>query len=233
MADDKTLRELLHTQIDRGRNFLAREKLAPGMVKIFTRVTRNHLCKILPSDSPMVALFDPGNIGTTAAQHAECLASRLTALEFFVDEVDRIGQRTIASQRVFFGHGQSPDWRELKDFVSDRLGLPWDEFNREAVAGRTTFARLSEVLDSAAFAFLVMTGEDVASNNELQARQNVVHEVGLFQGRLGPTRAIVVLEQGCEEFSNIVGLSQIRFPRLRISTTFEEVRRVLEREGLI
>ena len=62
---------------------------------------------------------------------------------------------------------------------------------------------------------------------------NAVHEAGLFQGRLGFMRAIVLLEEGCEQFSNIEGLGQIRFPCGNISAAFEEIRRVLEREGLI
>lgn len=65
------------------------------------------------------------------------------------------------------------------------------------------------------------------------ARANVIHEVGLFQGRLGFEKAIVLLEQGCEEFSNIVGITQIRFPPGNIKAIFEEVRRVLERERII
>ena len=62
---------------------------------------------------------------------------------------------------------------------------------------------------------------------------NVVHEAGLFQGRLGFTKAIILLEDGCEGFSNIEGLGQIRFPKGNIQSAFEEIRRVLEREGLI
>ena len=31
----------------------------------------------------------------------------------------------------------------------------------------------------------------------VKARMNVIHEVGLFQGRLGFERAIVLLEEGC------------------------------------
>ena len=38
---------------------------------------------------------------------------------------------------VFIGHGRSHIWRELKDFIEDRLNLPADEFNRVAVAGVT------------------------------------------------------------------------------------------------
>ena len=60
----------------------------------------------------------------------------------------------------------------------------------------------------------------------------MVHEVGLFQGRLGPRKAIILLEEECSEFTNIVGLSQIRFPKGNIGAVFEDVRRVLEREGI-
>ena len=89
------------------------------------------------------------------------------------------------------------------------------------------------MLDAAAVAFIILTAEDEQADGKMHARLNVIHEVGLFQGRLGFTKAIVLLEEGCEQFSNIEGLGQIRFPAGRISAVFEEVRRVLEREGLI
>ncbi|MES2044317.1 MAG: TIR domain-containing protein [Pseudomonadota bacterium] len=134
---------------------------------------------------------------------------------------------------IFIGHGRSTAWRELKDFVQDRLHLPWDEFNRVPVAGVTNQARLAEMLDAAAIALVIMTAEDEVADGVMQARMNVIHEVGLFQGRLGFTKAIVLLENGCEEFSNIQGLGQIRFPSGNIAASFEEVRRVLERESVI
>ena len=134
---------------------------------------------------------------------------------------------------VFIGHGRASAWRELKDFIQDRVRLPWDEFNRVPVAGVTNIARLSEMLDASAIAFLVMTAEDEMADGSMQARMNVIHEAGLFQGRLGFSRAIVMLEEGCTEFSNVAGLGQIRFPSGNIAAAFEEVRRVLEREGLV
>ena len=151
--------------------------------------------------------------------------------------LERKGRRKVATDRVgtnvFIGHGRSGAWRELKDFVQDRLGLPWDEFNRVPVAGVTNIARLSEMLDAAAVGLLVMTAEDEMADGAVQARMNVVHEAGRFQGRLGFTKAILLLEEGCAEFSNVQGLGQIRFPNGKIGAAFEEVRRVLEREGLI
>lgn len=159
-------------------------------------------------------------IARKAASHLERVRRRSAA-------VDRIGTN------VFIGHGRSSSWRELKDFIQERLKLPWDEFNRVPVAGVTNIARLAEMLDAAAVALLVMTAEDERADGSMQARMNVIHEAGLFQGRLGFSRAVVLLEEGCEPFSNIDGLGQIRFPAGNISAAFEEVRRVLEREGLV
>jgi predicted nucleotide-binding protein len=160
------------------------------------------------------------DIAKKAASHLERKSRKRKAM-------DRIGTN------VFIGHGRSHAWRDLKDFVQERLRHPWDEFNRVPVAGVTNIARLSEMLDAAAIAFVVMTAEDEMADGATQARMNVIHEAGLFQGRLGFTKAIVLLEDGCQKFSNIQGLGQIRFPAGRISAVFENIRQVLEREGLI
>ena len=80
------------------------------------------------------------------------------------------------------------------------------------------------------FALLVMTGEDEAEDGTLRARQNVIHEVGLFQGCLGFSRAIVLLEDGTEEFSNLFGIQQIRFSRENIKETFGDVLATIKRE---
>lgn len=135
--------------------------------------------------------------------------------------------------RVFIGHGRSPAWRELAMYLRDRHGVEYDEFNREAAAGVGNTERLSEMLDNAAFALLVMTGEDETANHKLQARLNVVHEVGLFQGRLGFRKAIILLEQGCEEFSNIHGLTHISFEPDKIKGAFAEVVDTLRREKVV
>ena len=134
---------------------------------------------------------------------------------------------------IFIGHGRSQDWRELKDFISDKLKLPWDEFNRVPVAGFTNIARLAEMLNQASMAFLVMTAEDEQTDGTLHARENVIHEAGLFQGKLGFERTIILLEEGCQEFSNIHGLGQIRFPKGNIKAVFEAIREVLERERIL
>lgn len=171
-------------------------------------------------ESPYNSCLSLGKLARRAASHIENTAKK--------DAVsDRVGTN------VFIGHGRSSAWRDLKDFVQERLRLPWDEFNRVSVAGLPNTVRLSQMLDSAAVAFIILTAEDEQRDGKMHARMNVIHEAGLFQGRLGFEKAILLLEEGCEEFSNVEGLGQIRFPSGNISAKFEDIRRVLEREGLV
>jgi predicted nucleotide-binding protein len=135
--------------------------------------------------------------------------------------------------RIFIGHGRSNEWRKLTEFIQNRLGLSWDEFNRVSTAGLATVNRLEEMLDDAAIAFLIMTAEDEMADGAMRARENVIHEAGLFQGRLGFRCSVVLIEEGCGEFSNIHGLGHITFPKGQLEVIFEKIRGVLEREGVI
>lgn len=177
--------------------------------------------EVLAEAAAMATVFDQARRGAEIARQA---ASHLERISKQSRKAERVGTN------VFIGHGRSALWRELKEFVQERLHLPVDEFNRVPVAGFTNIARLAEMLESAAIAFVIMTAEDETNEGKMHARMNVIHEVGLFQGRLGFERAIIMLEDGCEEFSNVQGLGQIRFPKGNIKAVFEEVRAVIERE---
>ncbi len=227
--------EKLEVDIARAGQWLEKGDVKRGMLQIWGGGVRSKLRRIFGDSSDIKACLPEVAEGLSASEHAAILQCKLRQTKDFISAARGalLSSYNPSRGKVFFGHGRSPAWREFKDFVADRLRLPWDEFNRDAVAGLTTFERLSDMLSSASFAFLIMTAEDEHSDSTLHARENVVHEVGLFQGRLGPRRAIILLEDGCNEFSNIVGLSQIRFPKGRPSAAFEEMRRVLERERLL
>ena len=137
------------------------------------------------------------------------------------------------NKKIFIGHGGSHVWRELKDFIVDTLGLEYEEFNRISPAGKTNKERLKEMLEVCGMAFLIMTGEDEQADGSFSARDNVIHEAGLFQGKIDFERAIVLLEEGCQEFSNIEGLGQIRFSKGKIEETFGGIIKVLQRESIM
>jgi hypothetical protein len=131
---------------------------------------------------------------------------------------------------VFVGHGRSLQWRELKDHLQDKHGYKIEAYEVGARAGHAIRDILDEMLAKSSFAILVMTGEDKDADGNLHARENVVHELGLFQGKLGFSRAIVLLEEGTSEFSNIHGIHQIRYAANNIKETFGEVLATLKRE---
>lgn len=131
---------------------------------------------------------------------------------------------------IFIGHGRDGQWRDLKDHLHEKHGLAIQAYEIGARAGHTVRDILDEMLRESSFALLVMTGEDEDKEGKLRVRDNVIHEAGLFQGHLGWSRAIVLLELGAEEFSNIHGIQQIRFARDQIASTFGEVLATLARE---
>jgi hypothetical protein len=131
---------------------------------------------------------------------------------------------------IFIGHGRSSQWRDLKDHLTDKHEYRIIAYETGARAGHTIRDILDEMMAKSSFAILVMTAEDELADGKKQARPNVIHETGLFQGKLGFSRAIVLLEEGAEEFSNLFGVQQIRYNKNNIKETFGDVLATLKRE---
>ena len=131
---------------------------------------------------------------------------------------------------VFIGHGRDLQWRDMKDHLHEKHGYRVEAYEIGARTGHAVRDVLGDMLSKTSFAILVLTGEDETPDGGFRARQNVIHEAGLFQGRLGFDRAIILLEEGTEEFSNIQGIEQIRFGKKNIKETFGEVLATLRRE---
>lgn len=142
----------------------------------------------------------------------------------------KITPRLINKPVVFIGHGRSMVWRDLKDHLREKHDLKVVFYEIGARAGHATRDILEEMLAKSSFALLVLTGEDETLEGAMRARQNVIHEAGLFQGKLGFSRAILLLEEGVEEFSNVQGVQCIRFRTGNIRETFGEVLATLRRE---
>lgn len=131
---------------------------------------------------------------------------------------------------VFIGHGRSPAWKDLRDHLRDQHDYRVECYESGARAGHSIRDILESMADKSSFAVLVMTGEDVQESGTVRARQNVIHEAGLFQGRLGFSRAIILLEEGVEQFSNVQGVQYIPFAKERIREAYGDVLATLRRE---
>ena len=148
-----------------------------------------------------------------------------------VDDGDDDGLR--GGNRIALGHGRSSEWRKVEAYLADDLGLEVDAFESQSRGGHHIIEVLESIISAAGFGVVVMTAEDATPEGTQRARQNVVHETGLFQGRVGFHRVALLVEQGVEEFSNIHGLQQIRFPRGQVEASFRELRAMLQREGFV
>jgi len=133
---------------------------------------------------------------------------------------------------VFIGHGHSPLWRELKDYLENDLGVTTLYFEQASHVGEHMAEILTGFLDAATAAITVLTGDDEAGGKE-RARQNVVHEVGYFQGRLEIKKVAILLQVGVEEFSNVQGVIPVRFPDRHIKQAFFDIYRWLKREEIV
>ena len=131
---------------------------------------------------------------------------------------------------IFIGHGRSAMWKDLKDHLHDQHGYDVQAYEVGARAGHTIRDILDEMVRKSTFAIFVMTGEDETIDHELRPRLNVVHELGLFQGSIGYSRAIMLLEEGTKGFSNMEGIHQIRFAKDNIKEAFGEILATIRRE---
>src|SRR5690606_12981507 len=94
--------------------------------------------------------------------------------------------------KIFIGHGRSKLWARVQLFLKDDLDLGTIVFEDESRTSQSIIEVLSEFLNEASFAILILTAEDETADLKVRARQNVIHEAGLFQGRLGFDKVIIL-----------------------------------------
>lgn len=172
---------------------------------------------------------------TNVVVSSKCTAEIEKLSSLFDTEVKGIHVTHIKDKRniapiIFIGHGSSPQWRDLKDHLRDHHNYQVTAYEVGSRAGHSVRDILEDMLGKSSFAILIMTGDDKSDEGKLRSRQNVVHEIGLFQGRLGFQKAIVVIEDGVEKFSNLQGIQQIRFRPGNIREVFGDVVAALNRE---
>lgn len=124
-------------------------------------------------------------------------------------------------------------WARLQVFIKDELGIETVYYESESRVGESIVPILEKMLDQSTFAVLLLTTEDQTEEGTRRARQNVIHEAGLFQGKLGFDKAILLVQRGLEGFTNIDGLQHISFSDDNIEGTFYQLHRAMKQKGII
>jgi predicted nucleotide-binding protein len=154
----------------------------------------------------------------------------------FIDRLMNEIERSLIEKRrrVFVSHGHNKlALLQLKDFLRSRLRHQPVVLAEQPSKGLTVVEKLEKVSAECSFAIVLLTKDDTQADGGIRARQNVIHEVGFFQGKYGRQNVLLVCEKGVEIFSNISGIVMIQFDTGHLEGTFESIRLELEAAGLI
>lgn len=112
--------------------------------------------------------------------------------------------------RILLGHGRDPVWQDVLSSL-EAEGYDVDSFEKVGSGGNQVIPTLQRMLKDCDVAVIVATAEDAVADNEIVARQNVVHEIGLCQASFGFDRVLVLRQVTTRMFSNLDGLIVVEF----------------------
>ncbi|HYX31338.1 MAG TPA: nucleotide-binding protein [Pyrinomonadaceae bacterium] len=219
----------LQGRLDRARGY---SRVSTEYLEYFDRyfIIRDQLRKELPdlyADLPIRKAPTPTSVGDIYTLQLDQLVRDMDYVfevkanaELKFDAIVEDPPSEARPMRAFISHGRSPDWREVQDYVEKDLKIDTLELAQEPNKGRTVLQKLNEESDACSFAVVVMTGDDDIGIGAPRARENVMHEIGFFQGKYGLANVCLLHEEGTNIPSNIHGLVYIPFPKGLVSASF-------------
>lgn len=140
-------------------------------------------------------------------------------------------------ENIFLIHGRDEaKWRELKDIVQSEFRLNPIILVQQPDAGcKTVIEKFEHYAQTCSYAIAVFTPDDEVSTGSetyLQARPNVIYELGWFCGRLGRENVMLLLKKETSIFSDFGGIIQKRFAQ-NISEKIVEIRGDLVAAGVL
>jgi predicted nucleotide-binding protein len=140
-------------------------------------------------------------------------------------------------ENVLIIHGRNEaKWRELKDIVKSQFRLnPIVLMEEPEIGSETVIEKFERYAETCGYAIALFTPDDeVTSDGEtyLQARPNVVYELGWFCGRLGRPGVMLLLQAGTSLFSDFGGIIRKEFSK-NVSEKAGEIRASLVAAGII
>lgn len=135
------------------------------------------------------------------------------------------------SKKVFIVHGHDEEnLLRLRRLLKDRIGLDPVILSERPDKGRTIVEKFEQEANQCGFSFILFTPDDLvasASGQKVQARPNVLFEIGWFYGRLGRDRVCILYKTGTSIPSDLEGIGRISFDH-SVEEKISEIERELE-----
>ncbi len=139
-------------------------------------------------------------------------------------------------ENVFIIHGRDEaKWRELKDIIGNNFRLKPLILNEQPDFGKTVIEKFEHYAETCSYAVALFTPDDEVrsgADTYLQARPNVIYELGWFCGRLQRSSVMLLLKEGTSMFSDFGGIVQKRF-KVQISELVVDIGKELAASGMI
>ena len=243
----KALASVMNENVSRARGrgeVLTRANFSPDLVQHYFTQAANHLETLkgllpdLYNDFQTIKTEPETEITPAGSEQKVIWHFSRSQVEKLVRDIDQIFEIRANSEleqpklepprRVFISHGRSNDWSKVQPFIEKDMELPTIELAQEPNAGRTVIEKLIDNAERCDSAVIVMTGDDFTQQEEARVRENVMHEIGFFQGLYGRTFVILLHEEGVNIPTNLSGVAYVPFPKDSIETSFHVLQRELK-----
>ena len=181
-------------------------------------------------------------------QRAVGLGEKIQVLESLIEELDfqlkhlvspitASGQtNTVISKDVFIVHGHDEvNLTKLRDILRSEFHLNPILLKSEPDQSRTVIQKFSDEAQRCSFAFVLLTPDDQIKSDVgdyVQARPNVIFELGWFWAKLGPKKILMLLKKGTKTHSDLDGVLRKDFNE-SVEEKFLDIKRELQAAGVI
>jgi predicted nucleotide-binding protein len=108
---------------------------------------------------------------------------------------------------VFLAHGKDTAWREIADYIEQKLAHEVVPYAGSLDAGRADISQLETLTEECAFAIVMVT----AAEDNSRSRQRILHEIGFCQGTFGRENVLIMKEEGADEFADFGGFIYVPY----------------------
>lgn len=144
-------------------------------------------------------------------------------MEQLIDSIWEVQRKM--NDRIFISYGHNELLKfKLKEFIRERLKRDIVILDELPNNGLTIVEKLEKASSSCNSAIVLLTKDDELKDGGMRARQNVIHEVGFFQGKYGRNKVILLCEKGVDLFSNISGIMRIEFEPDHFEAVYDSIR---------
>jgi len=149
-----------------------------------------------------------------------------------LEKLTRISSSRIENNTIFISHGQNDFYREINNYLVNEYKLPTVYDERDFLKGNTYIENIEMLVNDSSYGLVVLTKDDEFEKEKWRARQNVIHELGIFQNAFGRTNTLVLKEEGVDFPTNLNGMNEYQINLNNHADIYNKIGSWLRQRGI-